>query len=85
MVVAFLATFCASSCSSTTTTTTTSTSTMRNQPDKPQGFFERFADGITERECNVVRFTCPYGWGSAGEPCDCTDPKGVVLKGMTVK
>jgi hypothetical protein len=43
------------------------------------------ADELTERECNVVRFTCPYGFGPAGEPCDCTDPRGVVLRGKTVK
>jgi len=80
--VAILAAICASSC---TTTTTTTTSNYRAQADKPQGFFERLADAITERECNVMRFTCPYGWGPAGEPCDCTDPKGVVLKGTTIK
>lgn len=77
-----LATVCASSCATTTTTTT---SDFRRQAAKPQGFFERLADAMTERECNVMRFTCPYGWGPADEPCDCTDPKGVVLKGMTVK
>jgi hypothetical protein len=75
-----LTAICASSC-----TTTTTTSEVRGQAAKPQGFFERLADAITERECNVMRFTCPYGWGPAGEPCDCTDPKGVVLTGTTVK
>jgi hypothetical protein len=53
--------------------------------EPPQGFFDRMVDSITERECNVGRFTCPYGLGPAGEPCDCTDPKGVVLSGHTVK
>ena len=81
--VAILSAICASSC--TTTTTTTTTSEVHGQAEKPQGFFGRLADAITERECNVVRFTCPYGWGPAGEPCDCTDPKGVVLKGTTIK
>ena len=53
---------------------------------KPEpGFFERLRDQLTERECNVVRFTCPYGLGAAGEPCDCTDPRGVVLFGRTIK
>ena len=28
----------------------------------PPGFFERMADQLTERECNVGRFICPYGW-----------------------
>jgi hypothetical protein len=76
-----LTTICASSC----ITTTTTTNEYRGQAEKPQGFFGRLADAITERECNVMRFTCPYGWGPAGEPCDCTDPKGVVLKGTTIK
>jgi hypothetical protein len=80
--VAILAAICASSCATTTTTTTRD---FRRQAEKPQGFFERLTDAMTERECNVMRFTCPYGWGPAGEPCDCTDPKGVVLKGVTVK
>lgn len=68
-----------SACASSTTTN------RRGQPERPQGFFDRLADAITERECNVMRFTCPYGLGPAGEPCECTDPKGVVLKGHTVK
>ena len=65
--------------------TETVTTPMRNQTEKPQGFFGRLADAITERECNVVRFTCPYGLGPADEPCECIDPKGVVLKGTTIK
>jgi hypothetical protein len=56
---------------------------LRSAP--PRGFFERVADNLTERECNVVRFTCPYGWGPAGEPCECTDPRGIVLLGRTIK
>jgi hypothetical protein len=53
--------------------------------ESSRGFFERLADEFTERECNVVRFTCPYGLGPAGEPCECTEPNGVVLKGRTIK
>jgi hypothetical protein len=79
-LIAIVSAICASSC-----TTTTTTSDFRGQAEKPQGFFGRLADSITERECNVVRFTCPYGWGPAGEPCDCTDPNGVVLNGTTIK
>jgi hypothetical protein len=66
-------------CASSTTTYS------RGQPEAPRGFFDRLADAISERECNVIRFTCPYGFGAADEPCDCTDPKGVVLQGRTVK
>ncbi len=80
--VAIVIAICASSC---TTTTTTTTSNIRGQAEKPQGFFGRIVDAITERECSVNRFTCPYGWGPADEPCECTDPKGIVLKGFTVK
>ena len=76
---AVVAAMFASSCASSTTINS------RGQPERPQGFFERLADAITERECNVVRFTCPYGWGPADEPCECTDPRGVVLKGRTIK
>ena len=62
------------------------TSEIRNPaPPKPQGFFGRLADAMTERECNVVRFTCPYGLGPADEPCECVDPEGVLRKGVTVK
>ena len=56
----------------------------RREPEKP-GWWERMADHVTERECNVSRFTCPYGLGPAGEPCECTDGRGVVLKGTTIK
>jgi hypothetical protein len=71
--------------SSSSCVTETVTTPLRNQTEKPQGFFGRLADQITERECNVVRFTCPYGLGPADEPCECTDPKGVVLRGTTIK
>jgi hypothetical protein len=64
---------------------TTTTTNSRGQPEAPRGFFDRLADSLSERECNVGRFTCPYGFGAAGEPCDCTDPKGVVLQGRTIK
>ena len=49
------------------------------------GWWDRMADKITERECDVSRFTCPYGIGPAGEPCDCTDARGVVRQGITIK
>ena len=61
------------------------TEPMRKQAEKPQGFFGRLADAFTERECNVIRFTCPYGLGPADEPCECVDPTGVVLTGTTSK
>jgi hypothetical protein len=69
----------------TTSTTTRSPTTFGRQAEQPQGFFDRLADQFTERECNVIRFTCPYGIGPAGEPCECTHPNGVVLKGRTIK
>jgi hypothetical protein len=62
-----------------------STTTIRGTKDKPEGLFARFMDRITERECLTGRFTCPYGWGPANEPCDCTDPDGRVWKGRTIK
>ena len=55
----------------------------RSEP--PRGFFERLGDNLTERECAVFRFTCPYGFGPAGEPCECTDPRGRVIRGQTIK
>lgn len=67
------------------TTTTETTGVSRRQSDQPSGFFGKLMDEMTERECNVGRFICPYGLGPAGEPCDCTDPSGIVLKGRTVK
>ncbi len=53
--------------------------------EQPRGFFANLVDQVTERECNVIKFTCPYGFGSAGELCECVDPKGIVLKGLTIK
>lgn len=53
--------------------------------EKPSGFFDRMLDNLSERECNVRRFTCPYGVGSAGEPCECVGPDNVVYQGRTVK
>jgi len=67
------------------TTTTTTSRISRQQQDPPRGFFQKLMDEMTERECNVAKFTCPYGLGPADEPCECTDPSGVVLKGRTVK
>ena len=64
---------------------TTTASVSRKPTEQPQGFFEKMMNHVTERECNVGRFICPYGLGPAGEPCECTDPSGVVLKGRTVK
>ena len=51
----------------------------------PAGFSEVLMDQMTERECNVGRFICPFGLGPAGETCTCTDPSGVVLTGRTIK
>jgi len=64
--------------------TTTPSRNPRRQQEQP-GLFDRMADQVTERQCNVGRFICPYGLGPAGEPCDCTDPSGVVIGGRTVK
>lgn len=65
--------------------TTSTTTVSRRQAEEPRGFFGNMMDQITERECNVGRFICPYGLGPAGEPCTCTDPSGIVLSGRTVK
>jgi hypothetical protein len=70
---------------STSACATQSSSPNRVGAPAPRGFFEKLADELTERECNVIRFTCPYGFGPADEPCDCTDPSGVVLRGRTIK
>jgi hypothetical protein len=64
---------------------TTTTSISRRQAEPPRGYFQGLLDQLSERECNVGRFICPYGLGPAGEPCECTDPNGVVVKGLTVK
>jgi hypothetical protein len=72
-----------STCTSSPTPNTGFGVGTRAEP--PRGFFERLADEFTERECNVVRFTCPYGLGPAGDPCECTEPNGIVLKGRTIK
>jgi hypothetical protein len=53
--------------------------------ERPSGFVDRLLDAFSERECNVGRFTCSYGLGSAGEPCDCVGPGNVVFKGYTIK
>jgi hypothetical protein len=61
-------------------------SSPRGRPEPPpRGFFDRLADNLTERECNVIRFSCPYGFGPAEEPCECVDPRGTVLRGRTIK
>jgi hypothetical protein len=65
--------------------TTTSTPVSRRQSEEPKGLLRSLADQMTDRDCNVGRFICPYGIGPAGEACTCTDAAGVVLKGRTVK
>ena len=75
LIVAFL-----TACGNNTTT-----SVSRRQPEESRGFFGGLMEQMTERECNVGRFICPYGLGPAGEPCTCTDPSGIVLNGRTVK
>jgi hypothetical protein len=67
------------------TSTSTTTATGKKAQAQPPGFFDRVADQMSERQCNVGKFICPYGFGPAGEACDCTDPSGFVLKGRTVK
>jgi hypothetical protein len=57
----------------------------RRQTPPAPGFFERMKDEFTERGCHVGRFVCPYGLGPVGEPCECTDPSGVVVQGRTVR
>jgi hypothetical protein len=71
---------CLTACGNSTTTTVS-----RRQAEEPRGFFGNLMDQMTERECNVGKFICPYGLGPAGEPCTCTDPSGIVLNGRTVK
>ena len=68
-----------------TSCTTTSTATLSRRQPEERGFFGSLMDQVTERECNVGRFICPYGLGPAGEPCSCTDPSGIVVNGRTVK
>jgi hypothetical protein len=65
--------------------TTNTTTVSRRQAEQPRGLFSSLVDQITERECNVGRFICPYGLGAAGEACTCTDPSGIVMNGRTVK
>ena len=65
--------------------TTSTTTQSRRQAQEPRGFFGSLMDQMTERECNVGRFICPFGLGPAGETCTCTDPSGVVLTGRTIK
>jgi len=65
--------------------TTSTTTGSRRQTEERRGFFAGLMDEISERECNVGRFVCPYGLGPAGDPCTCTDPSGIVLNGRTVK
>ena len=69
----------------TSCTTTSSTTTVARRQPEERGFFGSLADQLTERECNVGKFICPYGLGPAGESCTCTDPSGIVVNGRTVK
>jgi hypothetical protein len=64
---------------------TTADNTSRTQTGQSHGFWGKMLNELTERECNVGRFICPYGLGPAGEPCECTDPSGIVVMGRTVK
>ena len=68
-------------CSSSTSTTTV----PRGQVEQPRGLLQKVVEQVTERQCNVGRFICPYGLGPAGEPCECTDPAGYLLRGRTIK
>ena len=63
----------------------TPTAVSSREPKPAPGFFERLTDQLTERECNVGRFICPYGWGPAGEACECIGPGNFVFNGRTVK
>src|SRR5512147_1739928 len=65
--------------------TTSTTTQHRRQTEEPRGFLGSLMDQMTERECNVGKFICPFGLGPAGEPCTCTDPSGIVLSGRTTK
>lgn len=80
-IVAFL--FCVSNlaCNSSTTRTGVSSRQIEAGP----GFLDKMMNQVTARECNVGKFTCPFGMGPAGEPCDCTDPSGMIRSGRTVK
>ena len=57
----------------------------RHQSKPTPGFLDQMMNQVTTRECNVGNFTCPFGLGAAGEPCDCADPYGVIWTGRTVK
>ncbi len=72
-------------CETTTTTMPGPSSGSTGRREAPRGFFDKITDAKTERESSVSHFKCTYGFGAADEPCDCTDPRGVVLQGRTVK
>lgn len=74
---------CTTTSSSSVYSTYGPTPQKKDQPDP--GFFSRAWDQMTERECLTTKFSCPYGWGPPGEPCDCTDPSGRVWFGKTIK
>jgi hypothetical protein len=75
----------ATSISGCTTTSEQVPAFHSGRQERPSGIVDRLIDSFSERECNVGRFTCPYGLGSAGEPCDCVGPGNVVFKGYTIK
>ena len=85
----FLATafalLCMSTCSSSSPPVTSVPTGPMSRAVPQRGFWDRLSDQLTERECYVYRFSCPYGFGPAGEPCECTDPTGLVRRGTTVK
>lgn len=82
LVLLFIFTISSSGC---TTTSEKVPALHSARQERPSGFVDRLIDSFSERECNVGRFTCPYGLGSAGEPCDCVGPGNVVFKGYTIK
>ena len=55
--------FALTSCSSPPETSSPKNPLTMRQPEK--NFFERLSDHMTERECNVGRFTCPL-WPRPG-------------------
>lgn len=73
---------CAGGCVTTSEPVGMSQATRR---EPPSGFFDRLLDNFSARECHVGRFTCEYGFGAAGEPCDCVGPNNEVFSGRTVK
>jgi hypothetical protein len=84
LACAALAAALVAGCVTTTSRASPATGSTRRDA-KSAGFFARLVDRFTARECRVATFSCPYGFGPADEPCECTDPSGRVLFGRTVK